>query len=364
MYAPTHLNFNTLCIRPRVYSGPHFSTISSASSVSLNPWFITGFADGESSFCISVFQSNRLKIGWRLQVSFTIKLHKKDRALLESIRGFFQVGNVSEHGNDAVIYQVRSVKELKVIIAHFYKFPLITQKRADSEFLKLVVEIMEKKNHVTIEGLHEILSIKASINNGLSPVLKEAFPNIIPVKRPLVVDQEIKHPYWLSGLVAAEGCFYVNINKLSSSVSLPRGLGYTEGLRFIITQHSRDEQLIRSLVGYLGCGNVYSHSNQEILNFVVSKLSDIEGKIIPFFSEYKIEGVKSMDFADFCEVAGLIKNKAGRTPGNIYVRVEPIRQIKAGMNKGRLSNATHFNANPQGIRYMNTQIPLKCTIDP
>jgi len=34
-------------------------------------------------------------------------------------------------------------------------------------------------------------------------------------------------------------------------------IGYSIELRFIITQHIRDEQLMNSLVLYFGCGKVY-----------------------------------------------------------------------------------------------------------
>jgi hypothetical protein len=42
-----------------------------------------------------------------------------------------------------------------------------------------------KKEHLTKEGLIKIVSIKAMMNgNGLSPSLKTAFPNLIPIVRP------------------------------------------------------------------------------------------------------------------------------------------------------------------------------------
>jgi len=53
---------------------------------------------------------------------------------------------------------------------------------------------MSRKEHLTIEGLHKIITIKATINRGLSDELKIAFPNTIPVPRPLVTDQVIKYP--------------------------------------------------------------------------------------------------------------------------------------------------------------------------
>ena len=53
---------------------------------------------------------------------------------------------------------------------------------------------MNRKEHLTNEGLQKIVNIRATINLGLSDELKKAFPNTIPVPRPLVTDQVIKYP--------------------------------------------------------------------------------------------------------------------------------------------------------------------------
>jgi hypothetical protein len=36
---------------------------------------------------------------------------------------------------------------------------------------------MNAKEHLTLSGLQKIVNLKASLNNGLSKSLKEAFPN-------------------------------------------------------------------------------------------------------------------------------------------------------------------------------------------
>jgi hypothetical protein len=51
--------------------------------------------------------------------------------------------------------------------------------------------LIKNKEHLTTEGLHKIVAIKASMNNSLSDELKAAFPDITPVARPLVHNQEI-----------------------------------------------------------------------------------------------------------------------------------------------------------------------------
>jgi hypothetical protein len=45
---------------------------------------------------------------------------------------------------------------------------LITQKWSDFELFKKAVDLVERKEHLTPEGLEKILSIKAVLNNGLS----------------------------------------------------------------------------------------------------------------------------------------------------------------------------------------------------
>ena len=186
-----------------------------------------------------------------------------------------------------------------------------------------VIEIMERGEHLTIEGLHKIVAIKASMNLGLSDKLKVAFPDVIQVTRPLVKNKKIKDPNWVAGFTSAEGCFFVNVVKSKTRV------GFYVVLVFSIGQHKRDEALLISFIYYLNCGTV--NKNKDSYKFCVTKFDDIVNKIIPFFKKYPILGVKALDFADFCKAAELIKNKAHLTKDGL----EQIRKIKAGMNRGR-----------------------------
>lgn len=88
---------------------------------------------------------------------------------------------------------------------------------------------------------------------------------------------------------------------------------------------------MKSLVEYLGCGNYYSKSNQEIGDLVVERLGDNLDKIIPFFDKYPLVGVKRLNYLNFCRVAELMKNKEHLTQEGL----DQIRQIKSGMNTQR-----------------------------
>lgn len=105
--------------------------------------------------------------------------------------------------------------------------------------------------------------------------------------------------------------------------------GVRVALRFILTQHSRDELLMRRIVEYLGVGNLYKSG--EAFDLRVSSFIDISEKILPFFTKYPIIGVKTQDFSDFCRVVELIKEKKHLTKNGL----DQIRQIKTGMNRGR-----------------------------
>lgn len=64
------------------------------------------------------------------------------------------------HGNSSS-YIVRSNKDLNsVIIPHFLKYPLQTQKQVDFWLFKAIVDKINKDNHLTEEGLQEIGGIR------------------------------------------------------------------------------------------------------------------------------------------------------------------------------------------------------------
>ena len=165
------------------------------------------------------------------------------------------------------------------------------------------------------------------MNLGLSDVHRSAFPSVVPAVRPLVKLEKISDPNWLAGFVSAEGCFYVLITKSTTKI------GQRVQLIFKLTQHSRDENLMKSLIKYFECGYIDKDKSGNInwIDFRVTKFDDIANKIIPFFYLHLIQGVKVLDFVDFCQVADMMKNKQHLTEEGL----EQIKKIKAGMNTGR-----------------------------
>ena len=79
--------------------------------------------------------------------------------------GGHPIGKISKLGAESVQFRVSGLEDLKVIINHFDKYPLLTNKQSDYHHLKDDVNLMEQERHLTIEGLNKIMSIKAVLNN-------------------------------------------------------------------------------------------------------------------------------------------------------------------------------------------------------
>ena len=316
----------TQLVNKRSYSTSSINDVRGENNHDLiiDPHFLTGFADAESSFVLSITKSNNVPSGWVIKPRFQIHLHKKDLFVLEAIQNLLGVGKIYVQGASSVEYRVFSIKELEVVLDHFDKFPLITQKYGDYFLFKQAYLLLINREHLTPEGLRKIISIKASMNNGLSEPLKEAFPDVTLAVRPMRENISICNPQWLAGFTSGEGSFGVKVRNPNGNSK-----AFIE-LIFQINQHVRDKQLIAYIAEYLGCGKVYKHSVNAVV-YRVSKTSDLTEIIIPFFLKYPILGIKALDFKDFCSISELIKSKAHYNKEGI----DQIIHIKANMNTGR-----------------------------
>ena len=122
-------------------------------------------------------------------------MHAKDQALLEKIKEYFGAGKIYiPSTREAVNLEVRSLKDLLKIVKHFDRYPLMTQKLADLNLFKKALELINNKEHRSLEGLIKIVALKASMNRGLPEELKLAFPGVVSVTRPLVLNKKVTDP--------------------------------------------------------------------------------------------------------------------------------------------------------------------------
>jgi hypothetical protein len=194
---------------------------------------------------------------------------------------------------DTCTYRVDRLNHiLEVIIPHFDKYPLQTQKLADYFLFKEIVSLMKTKEHLTAFGIRKVVSIKSSMNLGLSSELKGNFSDIKAVERPLIVDKNVPSPFWMAGFTTGDGSFYITIraNKLNEKPRIDIG--------FSISQHSRDMLLLEKFISFFKCGRIKKDSRNPVYYYVVTSIKDITNNIIPFFNKYNTRGVKSLNFVD------------------------------------------------------------------
>ena len=174
-------------------------------------------------------------------------------------------------------------------------YPLLTQKGGDFLLFKKAVKLIESKAHLNIEGFFKIVSLKASINLGLSEKLKSIFKNICPVERPIIKTETIPDPHWISGFVSGEGNFYIKISKSTNKI------GHRVQLKFRIVQHSRDKRLMEIISKYfytsqqvadvnrhkansaVCVGSIYKYSEKLAVVLEIFNFSDIKNIILPFY---------------------------------------------------------------------------------
>ena len=290
-----------------------------------DPYYITGFSDGEACFHISVLKNKNYKTGYAVLPIFSIQLHIKDHPLLEQIKNYFQVGTLlvksNKTGNATVIYSIQSIKDINnYIIPHFDKYPLLTKKRADYLLFKEIINLMNNSRHLNLEGLREILALKASMNKGLSDTLKKEF-QIIPVLRPTISNSSI-NKNWLIGFIEAEGCFICLVRK-----NITHLIGFQVTLSFNLSQHTRDFNLMIQIKEFLGLGKIYE--NNSIVNLTITKKSEIDILISTIRGE--LRGAKILEFEDFVKIQEIINNDLHKTQKGL----NQIIDIKKNMNYGR-----------------------------
>jgi len=309
----------------------YLSTPSNNSKNTLPPYYVTGISDGESSFHVSILKNKNYRSGFQIQAKYTIQLHSKDLELLTKLQSFFGgVGSIIiKKEAKSAIFSIQSLKDISnVIIPHFDKYPLLTKKRADYFLFKMVVNLMVKGSHLSPQGIDNILSIKASMNKGLSPELCQLYPHIKPVKRPAFECHSMTVNWeWLCGFIEAEGSFFCLIRP-----NLTHLIKYQVTLSFVLTQDTRDLDLMLRIKEYLGFGIVSSAATRSITQLTVTKRGDLDILISLFQEKGGLFGCKSLDLKDFIKIQEIVKSNAHKTEEGL----QDIKLIKRNMNLRRI----------------------------
>lgn len=137
----------------------------------LNPWYLTGFCDGEAAFTYS-------RSGGTFGLYFAIKQREDNQQIIEEIRQYFNyIGNIyrakeasptknSGFTKPAVYYRVTRINELRRIIEHFDKYPLQSEKKREAYNIwrQMAMHKLENYRDIDYNKLRALAEKLSSLN--------------------------------------------------------------------------------------------------------------------------------------------------------------------------------------------------------
>jgi hypothetical protein len=138
----------------------------------LTPWYITGFCDGEAAFTYC-------RAGGTFGLYFAIKQREDNRQIVEQIQEYFNyIGNIyrgkeagptknSGFSKASAYYRVTRINELKVVIDHFDKYPLQSDKKLEAYkvWREMVVHKLENYRNVDYNKLRTLAEKLSNLNS-------------------------------------------------------------------------------------------------------------------------------------------------------------------------------------------------------
>ncbi len=133
---------------------------------SLPPDWVTGFVDGEGCFYIGISKRPKLRVGIEVRPSFSVSQGSASRNVIVKLAQYFDHGeNRLRPDRNTCKYETGSANHIRdYIVPHFDQYPLRSQKEGDFLKLKRVMMMMNRSEHLTKDGLREIISIAYSMN--------------------------------------------------------------------------------------------------------------------------------------------------------------------------------------------------------
>ena len=127
--------------------------------------YFSGFVDGEGCFYIGFSKRKDLPMKWQVLTEFHVSQNPGSKNVLKKLKdrlacGYLKPNHAKSASDKTWILIVKDKRDLcKKVIPFFDNHPLQTIKRKDYEVFRKVVQLIEKKSHLTKEGFREIVEL-------------------------------------------------------------------------------------------------------------------------------------------------------------------------------------------------------------
>ena len=130
-------------------------------------WFLAGFIEGEGSLAVSI-KKHPSRFGFIASPEFFLYQHESGRPLLELAREIFDSGSITpKPGNPQVlVFRVAHRRVLlERVIPYFERYIVpFTCKGAMFEGFRAIVQAMDRKEHLTPDGLVRVIEMAYTMN--------------------------------------------------------------------------------------------------------------------------------------------------------------------------------------------------------
>jgi hypothetical protein len=93
--------------------------------------YISGYADGERCFTVSISPRRKLRVGWEVRPSFSVSQNGDRAEVLHAFQAYFGCGSIRPDRSDRTVkWETRRLEDiLDRVIPHFVGSPLLSGKR-------------------------------------------------------------------------------------------------------------------------------------------------------------------------------------------------------------------------------------------
>jgi hypothetical protein len=130
--------------------------------------YISGYADGEGCFTVSISPRPQLRVGWEVRPSFSVSQNGDRAEVLFALQAYFGCGSIRPDRSDKTVkWETRRLDDIvSRVIPHFIGSPLLSGKRLDFERFAIICWLMTRGAHRRRDGLAQIVKIAREMNAG------------------------------------------------------------------------------------------------------------------------------------------------------------------------------------------------------
>ncbi len=124
-------------------------------------YYLSGFADGEGSFNISIIKRKLdYRLGWKIVLSFNIS--QREDTVPKLFKETLQCGTIRYRRDGVCYFEIRIASEINEKLREFFlRFPLLSKRQSSRlQLLLQAADLLVRKEHLKDKGFREVLEIR------------------------------------------------------------------------------------------------------------------------------------------------------------------------------------------------------------